>query len=99
MAMRRQERKNAVRLQKMTRYRFCIEQLSLIIRSTLHPEIIPNNTDQQTDRHAELFRTLPGLDAAQSECWKSLAIPARSFDVAKHRDDRELRGEHARSGL
>lgn len=30
---------------------------------------------------------------------ESLEIPARSFDVARHRDDRELRGEHARSGL
>ena len=30
---------------------------------------------------------------------ESQEIPARSFDVARHRDDRELRGEHARSGL
>ena len=46
--MRSQERKHAARLQKMTRYRLRIQQLTLIIRSTLHPKIIPNNhSDQQ----------------------------------------------------
>ena len=54
--MRRQERKNAVRLQKMTRYRLRIQQLTLIIRSTLHTKIIANNQRQQADRHAGLFR-------------------------------------------
>jgi hypothetical protein len=41
--MRRQERKNAVRLEKMTGYRLGIQQLTLTIRSTLHPKIIANN--------------------------------------------------------
>jgi C4-dicarboxylate-specific signal transduction histidine kinase len=44
----------------MTRYRLRIQKFSLLIRSTLHPTIIPNNRDQPTDRHAELFRTLLG---------------------------------------
>ena len=53
--MRRQERKNAVGLQKMTRYRYRlrIQQLTLTIRSTLHTKIIANNHDQQADRHAD----------------------------------------------
>ena len=53
-----QKPKHTARLEKMPRYRLGIEQFALLIRSTLHPEIIPNNTDQPTDRHAELFRTL-----------------------------------------
>jgi hypothetical protein len=40
-----QQRKDTARLQKMTRYRLRIQQLRLTIRSTMHPEIIPNNTD------------------------------------------------------
>ena len=56
MAMRRQERKNAVRLQKMTRDRLRIQQFPLTIRSTLHTEIIIDNDGQQADRHADLFR-------------------------------------------
>jgi hypothetical protein len=55
--VRRQERKNAVCLQKMTRYRLRIQQLTLTIRSTLHTKIIIDNRDQQDDRHVELFRT------------------------------------------
>ena len=54
--MRRQERKNAVRLQKMTRDRLRIQQFPLTIRSTLHTEIIIDNHGQQADRHADLFR-------------------------------------------
>jgi hypothetical protein len=54
--MRRQERKNAVRLQKMTRNRLCIQQFPLTLRSTLHTKIIANNQHQQADRHADLFR-------------------------------------------
>jgi len=41
--MRRQERKNAVRLKKMPGYRFRIQQLALTIRSPLHTKIITNN--------------------------------------------------------
>ena len=41
--MRRQERKNTARLEKMTRDRLRIQQLTLTIRSTLHTKIIGNN--------------------------------------------------------
>ena len=58
--MRCQETKNTVGLQKMTRDRLRIQHLTLIIRPTLHPKVIPNNTAQHPDRHAELFRTRPG---------------------------------------
>ena len=51
--MRSQERKNAVRLQKMTRYRLRIQQLTLTIRSTLHTKIIIDNHGQQAERHAD----------------------------------------------
>jgi hypothetical protein len=51
--MRRQERKNAVRLQKMTRYRLRIQQLTLTIRSTLHTEIILDNHGRHADRRAD----------------------------------------------
>ena len=54
--MRRQERKNAVRLQKMTRHRLRIQQFALTIRSTLHTRIIANNQRTQADRRAGLFR-------------------------------------------
>jgi len=54
--MRRQERKNAVRLQKMTRHRLRIQQFALTIRSTLHTRIIANNQRKQADRRAGLFR-------------------------------------------
>ena len=40
-AMRRQECKHAVGLQKMTGNRFGIQQLTLIISTTLHPSMIP----------------------------------------------------------
>jgi hypothetical protein len=39
----------------MTRYRLRIQQLTLIIRSTLHTQIITNNQRQRADRHAGLF--------------------------------------------
>ena len=39
--MRSQERKHTARLEQMPRYRLRIQQLTLIIRSTLHPKIIP----------------------------------------------------------
>jgi hypothetical protein len=42
----------------MTRHRLRIQQLTLIIRSTLHTTIIPNNQPQPADRHAALFRAL-----------------------------------------
>ncbi len=58
MAMRGQKPKHTARLQKMTRYRLRIQEFSLLIRSTLHSTIIPNNNDQPSDRHTELFRTL-----------------------------------------
>ena len=51
--MRGQEREHAARRQQMTRYRLHIQQIPLTIRSTLHTEIIPNNNDQQADRHAD----------------------------------------------
>lgn len=41
--MRRQKRKNAVRLQKMTRDRLGIQQLTLNITTTLHTKIIIDN--------------------------------------------------------
>ena len=53
--MRRQERKNTARLEKMTGYRLRIQQLTLIIRSTLHTEIIPKNQHTKADRRAGLF--------------------------------------------
>ena len=58
--MRRQDRKNAVRLQKMTRHRLRIPRLALSIRSTLHIKIIANNHGQQAERHADLFRAFLG---------------------------------------
>ena len=51
--MRRQERKHTARLEKMTRYRLRIQQLTLTIRSPLHTKIIANNQRQQADRHAD----------------------------------------------
>jgi hypothetical protein len=57
LPMRRQERKNTARLEKMTRYRLRVQQLPLAIRSTLHTTIITNNHYQQTERHAALFRS------------------------------------------
>jgi hypothetical protein len=41
-----QKSKHTARLEKMTRYRLRIQKFSLLIRSTLHPTIIPNNRDQ-----------------------------------------------------
>ena len=41
--MRRQGRKKAVRLQKMTRNRFRIQQFPLTPRSPLHANIVVNN--------------------------------------------------------
>ena len=63
--MRRQERKNAVRLQKMTRHRLRIQQFALTIRSTLHTRIIANNQRKQADRRAGLFRAFLGRVAAR----------------------------------
>ena len=54
--MRRQERKNTVHLQKMTRNRLRIQQFPLTLRSPLHTNIVVNNDDQWGDRHAGLFR-------------------------------------------
>ena len=48
-----QEPKNAARLEKMPRYRLRIQQLTLIIRSPLHTEIIAKNHSQPGDRHAD----------------------------------------------
>jgi hypothetical protein len=62
--MRRQERKNAVRLQKMTRHRLRIQQFALTIRSTLHTRIIANNQRKQADRRAGLFRAF----VARGDC-------------------------------
>ena len=59
--MRRQERKNTARLEKMTGYRLRIQQLTLIIRSTLHTEIIPKNQHTKADRRAGLFRAFLGV--------------------------------------
>ena len=56
--MHRQERKNTARLEKMAGYRLRIQQLTLIIRSTLHTEIIPKTQYKKTDRRAGLFRSL-----------------------------------------
>ena len=58
--MRRQERKNAVRLKKMASYRLRIQQLTLIIRSTLHTTIIANKQHKPADRRAALFRAFLG---------------------------------------
>jgi hypothetical protein len=48
--IRRQARKNAARLQKMTRNRLRTQQVTLFIRSTLHTTIITNNQPQPVDR-------------------------------------------------
>ena len=58
--MRGQKPKDAARLEEMTRYRLRIQQLTLLLRSTLHTTIIANNHYQQADRHAALFRALLG---------------------------------------
>ena len=47
---------HTARLEQMTRDRLRIQQFPLTLRPTLHPTIIPNNTGQQADRHAALFR-------------------------------------------
>ena len=59
--MRRQERKHAVRLEKMTSYRLRIQQLALTIRSTLRTKIIANNQQKRADRRAGLFRAFLAL--------------------------------------
>jgi len=53
--MPRQERKDAARLEKTSRYRLRIQQFALTIRSTLHTMVIGDNLQQQADRHAGLF--------------------------------------------
>jgi hypothetical protein len=40
-----QKPKHTARLEKMTRYRLRIQQFSLLIKSTLHLQIIPKNDD------------------------------------------------------
>ncbi|MDT5140339.1 MAG: hypothetical protein QOD58_4601 [Mycobacterium sp.] len=55
------ETKNTVRLQKMTRYRLGIQQITLSIRMTLHTKNHPRQINLTPDRHAELFRTLISL--------------------------------------
>ena len=78
--MRRQERKNAVRLKKMTRHRLRIQQFALTIRSTLHTRIIANNQRKQADRRAGLFRTFLGaMDAHFLNCVAAVAeaVPFR----------------------
>jgi hypothetical protein len=50
---RGQKGKHAVRLQKMTRYRLRIQQLTLIIRSTLHTKIIVDDPGRRADRHTD----------------------------------------------
>ena len=50
------ESKHTARLEQMTRDRLRTQQFPLTLRPTLHPTIIPNNTGQQADRHAALFR-------------------------------------------
>ena len=67
----------------MTRYRLRIQQLTLIIRSTLHTKIIPNNQHQQADRHAALFRAFLGL-YHRGECENNRSCardePTRALD-------------------
>lgn len=46
--MRCKKRKHTVRLQKMTGHRLGIQKLTLIIRTTLHPLIIPKTPAQPT---------------------------------------------------
>ena len=44
-----QEREHAARLQQMPRDRLDIQQIPLILRPTLHPEIISTRKDQQAE--------------------------------------------------
>ena len=53
-----QERKHTVGLQQMPGNRLRIQQLTLIIRATLHPPIIPKPQDNHT-RHAGLIQQTP----------------------------------------
>ena len=80
--MRRQERKNTARLEKMTGYRLRIQQLTLIIRSTLHTEIIPKNQHTKADRRAGLFRAFlarfepkDGDTTANRVCLEAIVTP------------------------
>jgi hypothetical protein len=50
--MRSQEPEHAARLEQMPSHRLRIKNFPLIIRSTLHPKIIPTTRDQTLDRHA-----------------------------------------------
>ena len=69
-----QKPKYAARLQQMPRHRLRVQQFPLLLRSTLHPTIIPNNTYQRADRHAALFRSLLGR-------LEQLCTRARASDV------------------
>ena len=80
--MRRQERKNTVHLQKMTRNRLRIQQFPLTLRSPLHTNIVVNNDDQWGDRHAGLFRAFLGGD--QLDAGEHHSVVARRRDNAGH---------------
>jgi hypothetical protein len=55
--IRRQERKSAARLQKRARNQLRIQQVTLIIRSTLHTTIIHNSQPQPADRRGIIQNT------------------------------------------
>jgi hypothetical protein len=75
--MRGQERKNAVRLQKMTRHRLRIQQFPLTIRSILHTRIITNNPSQRADRPRGSGRSASSLTLAQFRTRSSTATGNR----------------------
>jgi hypothetical protein len=62
--MRRQERKNAVRLQKMTRNRLRIQQLTLNIRTSLHTKIIVDDHHRQATA-TRIIQGIPSRDEFQ----------------------------------
>ena len=69
--MPRQERKDAARLKKTSRYRLRIQQFALTIRSTLHTMVIGDNLQQQADRHAGLFRAFLAAAGATARLRRS----------------------------
>jgi hypothetical protein len=75
--MRSQERKTAVRLQKMARHRLRIQQFPLTIRSTLHTRIITNNPRQRADRPRGSGRSASSLTLAQFRTRSSTATGTR----------------------
>jgi hypothetical protein len=81
--IRRQARKNAARLQKMTRNRLRTQQVTLFIRSTLHTTIIPNNQPQPVDRRG-IMQGTPSPDCRR----RGAGTHRRSSDQGRDRRGR-----------